>query len=116
MKVAVGCWPLLYLFFWASLIEPELFSNLHFSPTYGRFTGGEYDFQTQHKIPHLYSVGNGSCFLSTTQSGFPCLYGAEHCESKAQIAVHIAAARPKAQSILTGRRPDILTNCGFTSV
>ena len=49
-----GCWPLLYLFFLASLIEAELFSNLHFSPTYGRFTEEEYDFQIQHKILHLY--------------------------------------------------------------
>ena len=36
-------------------MEIELFSNLHFSPTYGRFTEKDYDFQTQHKIPHLYS-------------------------------------------------------------
>ena len=39
----------------ACLFEAELFSNLHFSPTYGLFRGTEYDFQTQHKIPHLYS-------------------------------------------------------------
>ena len=42
-------------FFLAILIEAELFSNLGFSPKYGHFTGKEYDFQTQHKILHLYS-------------------------------------------------------------
>ena len=39
--------------FLASLIEIELFSNLQFSPTYGRFTGKKCDFQTRHKMPHL---------------------------------------------------------------
>ena len=42
--------------FLASLIEIELFSNLHFPPTYGGFTEIENDFRTQHKIPHLYSA------------------------------------------------------------
>ena len=41
--------------FLACLIEAELFSNLHFPPTYGPFTVKEYDFQTQHKMLHLYS-------------------------------------------------------------
>ena len=41
--------------FLASLIEAELFSNLHFTRTYVPFTEKEYHFQNQHKIPHLYS-------------------------------------------------------------
>ena len=49
--------------FLASLIEAELFSNLHFSPTYGCFTEGKYDFQTQPQIPHLYSGHEGISFF-----------------------------------------------------
>ena len=56
---------LLYLFFLASLIGTELFSNLHFSATYGRFTEKEYDFQTQHKIPHLFSGHKTFSFFLT---------------------------------------------------
>ena len=41
--------------FLASLIEIELYSNLHFSSAHGCFTEGEYDFKTQRIIPHLYS-------------------------------------------------------------
>ena len=49
--------------FLASLIEIERFSNLHFSPTYAHFTEKEYDFQTQHDIPHLWSGHMTTSFL-----------------------------------------------------
>ena len=41
------------LFFLAILTEIELFSNLHFSPTFGRSTENEGHVQTQHKFLHL---------------------------------------------------------------
>ena len=51
--------------FLASLIEIELFGNLHCCPTYGRFTEKQYDFQTQQKIPHLYSGHKTISFFLT---------------------------------------------------